>query len=73
MCILIKVTVCEADSTTQYDLKSTVCYSSDESGPLFIKDTYSDLDMEQSNEQEQHSNESHYCICKEKVNTVTEN
>ena len=73
MCILIKVTVCEADSTTQYDLESTVCYSSDESGPLFVEDTYSDSDMEQSNEQEQHSNESRYCICKEKVNTVMEN
>ena len=73
MCILIKVTVCEADSTTQYDSESTVCYSSDESGPLFVEDTYSDSDMEQSNEQEQHSNESRYCKCKEKVNTVTEN
>ena len=41
--------------------------------PLFVKDTYLDSDMEQSNEQEQHSNESRYCICKEKVNTVTEN
>ena len=73
MCILIKVTVCEADSTAQYDSESTVCYSSDESGPLFIEDTYSDSDMEQSNEQEQHSNESCYCICKEKVNTIMEN
>ena len=73
MCILIKVTVCEADSTTQYDLESTVCYSSNESGHLFVEDTYSDSDMEQSNEQEQHSNESCYCICKEKVNTVMEN
>ena len=52
MCILIKVTVCEVDSTTQYDSDSTVCYSSNESGPLFIEDTYSDSDMEQSNEQE---------------------
>ena len=70
MCILIKVRVCEADSTTQYESESTVSYSGNESGPLFIEDTYSDSDMEQSSEQQQHSNE---CICKEKVNTVTEN
>ena len=62
--------MCEADSTTQYELESTVSYSSDESGPLFVEDTYSDSDMEQSSEQQRHSNE---CICKEKVNTVTEN
>ena len=52
MCILIKVRVCEADSTTQYESESTVSYSSDESGPLFVKDTYSDSDMEQSSEQQ---------------------
>ena len=39
-------------------------YSSDESGPLFVEDTFSDSDMEQSSEQQRHSNE---CICKEKV------
>ena len=61
--------MCEADSTTQYDSDSTVCFcSGNESGPLFIKDTYSDSDSdpeEQSNEQE--SNEAQYCMCKEKV------
>ena len=44
-------------------------YSSNESGPLFIKDTFSDSDMEQSSNQQRHSNE---CICKEKVKTVME-
>ena len=27
-------------------------YSSDESGPLFVEDTFSDSDMEQSSEQQ---------------------
>ena len=45
-------------------------YSSDESGPLFVEDTFSDSDMEQSSNQQRHSNE---CNCKEKVKTVTEN
>ena len=39
--------VCEADNTIAYDSNSTVCYSSDESGPLFIEDTYSDSDTQQ--------------------------
>ena len=63
--------MCEADSTTQYDSDSTVCYSSgNESGPLFVEDTYSDCDSdseEHCNEQEQQSNETWYCMCKEKV------
>ena len=61
----------EADSTTQYNSDSTACYSSgDESGPFFIEDTYSDCDLdseEHCNEQEQESNETRYCMCKEKV------
>ena len=58
--------MCEADSTTGYDSNSTVCYSSDESGPLFIEDTYSDSDTQQeSNEQE--SSENCYCMKKENV------
>ena len=63
--------MCEADSTTQYDSDSTVCYSSgNESEPLFVEDTYSNCDSdseEHCNEQEQDSNETRYCMCKEKV------
>ena len=63
--------MCEADSTTQYNSDSTVYYSSgNESGPLFIEDTYSDCNSdseEHCNEQEQESNETWYCMGKEKV------
>ena len=58
--------MCEADSTTGYNSDSTVCYSSNESGPLFIEDTYSDLDIQQESK-EQESSENRYCMCKENV------
>ena len=44
--------------------------SSDESGHLFVEDTFSDSDMEQSSDKQRNSNE---CICREKVKTVMEN